>query len=109
MILNNCSEPIGPVTITAYNLDTCPKTTLIADNGDLITTTITTISAGCAVDITFAGDLIPASILGDHVEVQITTPGGLPPCVSVYSRTTDITRAVTTNEIFNSDYSRIQP
>ena len=109
-VLNNCPDPVGPVTITAYNLATCPKTTLVATNGELITTTITTITPGCAVDAFFDGDPgAPSNISGNQIEVQVTAPGGLPPCVLIYSRTTNEGRVDIANEFCNACYSRIQP
>lgn len=109
-VLNNCPDPVGPVTITAYNLTTCPKTTLVATNGELITTTITTITPGCAVDAFFDGDPgAPPNISGNQIEVQVTAPGGLPPCVLIYSRTTNEGRVDIANEFCNACYSRIQP
>jgi hypothetical protein len=109
-VLNNCPDPVGPVTITAYNLATCPKTTLVATNGDLITTTITTITPGCAVDAFFNGNpMAPPDISGNEIEVQVTAPGGLPPCVLIYSRTTNESRVTIANEFCNACYARLQP
>ena len=51
------------------------KATLVATNGELITTTITTITPGCAVDAFFDGDPECLQILAESNEVQVTAPG----------------------------------
>ena len=109
-ILNNCTEEVGPITITAYNLANCPKTILEGPTGEQITTTIQAISAGCAAEAFFLGDPAnPNIISGNQIEVQVTAPDGLPSCVLVYSRTTDTTGTDTANEFCNACYSKMQP
>jgi hypothetical protein len=105
-LLNNCAGFVGPVTVTAYDLSTCPKST-VTISGTPLTTTIF-LSPGCSTDIFFfqnAGGQ-KLDISGLEVEVQITTPGGLPSCVLPYSRTTNTGKNATANEINSCCYVR---
>ena len=82
--LNNTSNTVGPITVTAYDLNVCPKATF--NVGGVPITATFSLAPFCATDIFFhqVGNT-KLNIVNTELEVQFT---GLTSGVLVYSRTT---------------------